>query len=243
MRTYLLLTAVAASACAHAYFRDDFDQNNLFSNWGARVECGSFIKYNIENGMLHVTGMEYPFCRETVILGSKPYQATPDPFKVSVRVGWEDLEGGFVFGVAQGGVSEVFAANMYAFPGWAGVSNGPSVPAPREGFITLAIEREKRPGNTNYYRYYVDGALIHEALNTIQRDDYFKLYIGFGAPSQYSPMSFYVDWAEFVPEPTSLSALALGAGALALRRRKRTRHLALRRRKRTRHGDTGVRKR
>jgi hypothetical protein len=223
MRTYLLLTAVAASACAHGYFRDDFDKNNLFSNWSAYGECNSFIKYKIQNGMLHVTGMVYPFCHETVRLTSKPYQATPDPFKISVRVGWEDLDGYFVFGVLQGGVSEVWPANMYAFPGRAGVSNGPSVPAPREGFVTLSIEREKRPGNTNYYWFYVDGVLIHEVLRTIQRDDYFSLYIGFGAPSESSPMSFYVDWAEFVPEPTSLSALALGAGALILRRRKRPR--------------------
>jgi hypothetical protein len=224
MKKYLLLTAVAASACAHAYFRDDFDGNQInWNNWSLYVERPAGIYHTVSNGMLHVTGMHYPYGPETVRLTSKPYQATPDPFKVSVRVGWEDLDGYFVFGVLQGGVSEVWPANMYAFPGWAGVSNGPSVPAPREGFVTLSIEREKRPGNTNYYWFYVDGVLIYEALRTIQRDDYFKLYIGFGAPSESSPMSFYVDWAEFVPEPTSLSALALGAGALILRRRKRRR--------------------
>jgi hypothetical protein len=224
MKTYLLLASLAASAYAHAYFRDDFDKNNLFSNWSAYGECNSFVYYKIENGMLHVTGMYYPYCHETVYLYSLPGQSTPDPFKVSVRVGWEDLEGYFVFGVVQSGVSVVRVANMYAFPGWAGVADGPSVPAPRQGFVTLSIEREKRPGNTNYYWYYVDGVLIHEGLRTIQRDDYFSLYIGFGAPSQSSPMSFYVDWAEFVPEPTSLSALALGAGALIARgRRKRRR--------------------
>ena len=224
MKKYLLLTAVAASACAHGYFRDDFDKNNLFSNWTAYGECNSFIKYKIQNGMLHVTGMVYPFCHETVLLVSLPEQYPgADSFKISVRVGWEDLDGYFVFGVRQYGVSEVNVANMYAFPGRAGVSNGPSVPAPREGFVTLSIEREKRPGNTNYYWFYVDGVLIHEVLRTIQRDDIFSLYIGFGAPSESSPMSFYVDWAEFVPEPTSLSALALGAGALILRRRKRRR--------------------
>lgn len=234
MRTHVLSALIACLVCkanAQTTLYDGFDGGPpvFHERWGYYGECTSWMDYTESNGMLHVTRMQYPICKETVWWSGNPeLYDTTQGFEMSVRVGWEDKPGRFTFQNAIGG----FGVAGYIDAGPGGVSavirerggniiSSGSMSAPRSGFFTLRITRHGALVKT-----YFEDMLICQGTTNLVRDNE-QVWIGFYAPNDQVQMGYHVDWAEGhpVPEPATIVVLVIGTASLTMQRKRASQRL------------------
>jgi len=224
MKRYFVLTCCAASAGAHAYFRDDFDGNDLKSHWSIDYGEGNTNRwdYTVAGGWLDVHRLYQsngqPGGSVQLIAGAGLF----DDYDIAARVGRDAGISTLLFGI--GDHPSILEAGM-------GVAHtpgqDPKVCAFLAGPDTICIPwteptniemRIKRHGKL--VSFFLDGALVYsdyEVSHTRMGGIHLRFSGGWDDP--FAPLR--VDWVSAVPEPATIASLSIGFLVLALGLRRR----------------------
>ncbi|MEW5883856.1 MAG: PEP-CTERM sorting domain-containing protein [Armatimonadota bacterium] len=218
----LPLALVPATGAGQRFF-DDFDGEDLGEHWGEGNPKGGMI-YSVHDSLLDVERLEGIFSAREWIKARIPEF---EDFDMRARVGWTHapprqslmvmLDDGWPNSgsyVAQMTYQHGFADGQEYNLLQASFSGGPfhEAGAPRDGFHEFRITR-----NAGVFTAYFDGEVFLTGSGTEVRPQYLTLYFS-GLNGQ--DVDLFVDRVSVVPEPLSALVLAMGMGALALRRRR-----------------------
>ncbi|MEW5883857.1 MAG: PEP-CTERM sorting domain-containing protein [Armatimonadota bacterium] len=217
--TFLLPLALVPAASAGQRFFDDFEGKDLGEHWEFRNPDAEMV-YSVHDSLLEVHSVSGFYPREWISASIPEF----GDFDMRARVGWTDdvsfhqlivmLDDGWTYGRTPIAFME-YEHCCERGRGWnwliAGFRDGPTrwMVAPPGGFHEFRMART----GDEVSAYFDETLILRGTASTIPAR-FVTLYF------EGRTVDLFVDRVSVVPEPLSAFGLAMGMGALALRRRR-----------------------